>query len=122
MPSNVTLYLDNETHDIAIADGTFVMTADAAAIVQNIRNTLLVYLGEFPLDEEHGTDWERVFGEANITDEEISEIVRDAIFQEEFVQEVESVTILRNETARSINVLFIAVLGDGTTIQQEVLV
>jgi len=120
MPDNVTLALDAETHDIIFSDGTLALISDTDAIAQNVRNTLLVYQGEFPLDEEHGTDYERIFRDKRISDEEIIEIVRDAIFQEDDVVEISSLLVERSSGERTLRISFKAVLQDGSTISEVI--
>ena len=55
------LKLDPETRDLCFdADGIMEVVEDGNAIAQNIRNNLLTWKGEFPLNTGHGTEWQRV--------------------------------------------------------------
>jgi len=114
---NKTMLLD-ATKDIIFVDGEIAMTSDSDAILQNIINTLLVYKGEFEKDADHGTDYESVFDNERITNDEVVEIIRDAIFQEPNVQEIESISASRNN--RSIEIKFTVKLNNGDTITSEV--
>ena len=60
--ANITvLALDPQTGDLCFdANGMLMLREDAEAIAQNVRNNLLTWKGEFPLNTDHGTDWERV--------------------------------------------------------------
>ena len=50
------LKLDPETRDLCFdADGIMEVVEDGNAIAQNIRNNLLTWKGEFPLNTGHGT-------------------------------------------------------------------
>ena len=57
------LKLDPETRDLCFdADGIMEVVEDGNAIAQNIRNNLLTWKGEFPLNTGHGKEWQRVMG------------------------------------------------------------
>lgn len=55
---NITvLALDPQTGDLCFdANGMLMLREDAEAIAQNVRNNLLTWKGEFPLNTDHGTD------------------------------------------------------------------
>ena len=118
--ANLTLAIDTDTRDIIIADGTIKTTGDNEAILQNIRNTLLVYRGEFEKEADHGTDYASIFENGNITNEEIVEIIRDAIFQESYVQAISGITVTKNN--RQLSVDFEAVLYTGENITARVVI
>ena len=57
MADITVLALDPETRDLYFDDeGIMVSRSDGEAIAQNIRNNLLTWKGEFPLDTSHGTE------------------------------------------------------------------
>ena len=118
--ANLTIAIDTDTRDIIIADGTIKTTSDNEAILQNIRNTLLVYRGEFEKEADHGTAYASIFENGNISNEEIVEIIRDAIFQESYVQEISDITVTRAN--RQLTVNFEAVLYTGDNITARVVI
>lgn len=118
--ANLTIAVDTETRDIVIADGTVATTSGNEAILQNIRNTLLVYRGEFEKEPDHGTDYASIFENDSITNEEIVEIVRDAIFQEPYVQAISDISVVRAN--RQLTVTFEAALYTGDNITARVVI
>ena len=54
--ANITvLALDPQTGDLCFdANGMLMLREDAEAIAQNVRNNLLTWKGEFPLNTDHG--------------------------------------------------------------------
>ena len=112
--ANITvLALDPQTGDLCFdANGMLMLREDAEAIAQNVRNNLLTWKGEFPLNTDHGTDWERVVQQPR------SEAVRSSIFQEPYVQEISSLSMTAD--GRALGVEFSGVLYNGETIRVEV--
>ena len=85
MDRNMTLKIDPETMDIPIdEDGNMVLIYGDETTAQCVRLTLLTWKGGFPLDESHGTDYERIFGRrrSDLESDEVEEVLREAIFQE----------------------------------------
>ena len=119
--ANITvLALDEQNRDLVIGeDGMMALREDGEAIAQNIRNTLYTWRGEFPLNTDHGTDWERVVGRplSEATDE-ADDVIREAIFQEPYVREIDEITPQLD--GRSLGAEFSGVLYDGSTVKLEV--
>ena len=116
-----TLKIDPATRDISFdEDGIMETVAGAAAAAQNVRLTLEVWRGEFPFDPSHGTDYERIMGKKprDLEDDEIPEVIREAIFQEPDVEEIEKVDYAIK--SRGLDVSFTGRLSSGTTITTEV--
>ena len=81
--ANITvLALDPQTGDLCFdANGMLMLREDAEAIAQNVRNNLLTWKGEFPLNTDHGTDWERVVQQPRSEAvDEADSVVRSSIF------------------------------------------
>lgn len=119
--SEMTLMLDPDTRDLVFdEDGNLKMIYDTDVIVQNIRNVLSTWKEEFFADDEHGTDYEEIMGKSQneIEDDEIEEIVREAVFQEEEVSSVEDVTYTLN--GRRLFVTVVAILSNEEEIILEV--
>ena len=120
MPKITVLALDPETRDLCF-DETGVMETleDGEAIAQNIRNNLYTWKGEFPLNTDHGTAWQRVMGKplSEATDE-ADDVLRQSIFQEPYVREISSLT--PQLEGRSLGADFSGTLYDGSTIRLEV--
>jgi len=120
---NWTLYIDPDTRDLVLDDdGNIVTIAGHETTAQAVRLTLSVWKGEWPLDLDHGTDYERIMGKKPIEleEDEREEVLREAIFQEGAVVEIEELNITTKEK-RGIAVEFIGTLDDGAKISTEVI-
>ena len=121
MEDNMTLLIDPETRDLVFdADGNFEKIFGADTTVQNVRHALVTWKAEFFADLVHGTDYERIVGtNQNETDlNEIEDIIREAIFQEDDVARIDSLTA--SYDGRSVTSEFTATLVNGETITSEV--
>jgi len=119
----MTLLIDKNTRDIVFdADGMMVLIHDNETVAQNIRNILLTWRGEFFLDENHGTDYESVMGQVPTAElfELAKETIRDAVFQEPTVQQVDNIKVEYTSENRQITASFSGVLIDGSSISIEV--
>ena len=119
--ANITvLALDHQTGDLCFdANGMLMLREDAEAIAQNVRNNLLTWKGEFPLNTDHGTDCERVVQQPRSEAvDEADSVVRSSIFQEPYVQEISSLSMTAD--GRALGVEFSGVLYNGETIRVEV--
>ena len=107
MDRNMTLKIDPETMDIPLdEDGNMVLIYGDETTAQCVRLTLLTWKGGFPLDESHGTDYERIFGR------------RRSDLQETDVEQIDQ---LDAETdGRELSVTFSGTLYSGQTISMEV--
>jgi len=117
MDENMTLLIDPETRDLVFDDsGNFVKIYDADTTVQNVRHALLTWKAEFFADLVHGTDYERIMGknQNEIDLNEVEDIIREAIFQENDVARIDSITVSYNR--RSVTAEFTATLVSGETI------
>ena len=115
-----TLKIDEKTRDLIFDDdGYFEEIYGDESSAQAVRLTLLVYKGEFPLDSTHGTDYGRIMGQplARLPQDEIEEILREAIFQEEEVVQIDSMDL--TQKGRSLGVSFVGTLKSGKTIKTE---
>lgn len=118
---NMTLMIDPETRDLVFdEDGSFKKIYDEDTTVQNVRHALLAWKAEFFADETHGTDYDRIFGlnQNDVDDDEVDEIIREAIFQEPDVSRVDSLVVTHD--GRNISVTFSATLVNGKTKVWEV--
>nr|DAW87882.1 MAG TPA: Protein of unknown function (DUF2634) [Bacteriophage sp.]DAW87918.1 MAG TPA: Protein of unknown function (DUF2634) [Bacteriophage sp.] len=117
----MTLLIDPETRDLVLdEDGHFQKIFDRDTTVQNVRHALLTWKAEFFADETHGTDYERILGvnQNDVDEEEIKEIMREAIFQEPDVSRIDSMSVSCER--REVSVAFSATLVNGETITLEV--
>lgn len=118
---NMTLLIDPETRDLVFdEDGSFKKIYDNDTTVQNVRHALLTWKAEFFADQTHGTDYESIMGknQNEIEDEEIKEVIREAVFQEPDVSRIDSLEVSYDR--REITVKLSATLVDGETIVLEV--
>lgn len=122
MEDNMTLLIDPETRDLVFDDdGNFTKIFDADTTVQNVRHALLTWKAEFFADLVHGTDYERIVGtnQNEIDLNEVEDIIREAIFQEDDVSQIDSITV--SYDGRSVTTEFTATLVNGETITSEVI-
>lgn len=118
---NMTLLIDPETRDLVFdEDGSFKKIYDNDTTVQNVRHALLTWKAEFFADQTHGTDYESIMGknQNEIEDEEIKEVIREAVFQEPDVSRIDSLEVSYDR--REITVELSATLVDGEIIVLEV--
>lgn len=116
-----TLKIDPVSRDLVLDDdGVMEIVTGDAVSAQAVRLTLQAWQGEFPFVPSHGTAYERIMGKKphELTEDEIPEVIRDAVFQEPEVEEVEEVvyTLEGRELAVSVS----GRLSDGETINAEV--
>lgn len=116
---NVTLKVSEGNDDLVFDDNGILVTVEGSATTaQNVRMALTAWKGDFPLVEEHGTDYKRIFDE-NCMEDEREEVLREAILQEDNVKQIEKMQIVNNEK-RNIAVSFAGVMKDGGKISMEV--
>lgn len=118
---NMTLLIDQETRDLTFDEnGAFTKIYDRDTTVQNVRHALLTWKAEFFADETHGTDYERILGlnQNEVDDDEIKEVIREAVFQEPDVSRIDSISVVYDR--RTITVTLSATLADGDSIALEV--
>lgn len=118
---NMTLLIDPETRDLTFDEnGAFTKIYDHDTTVQNVRHALLTWKAEFFADETHGTDYERILGlnQNEVDDDEIKEVIREAVFQEPDVSRIDSISVVYD--CRTITVTISATLADGDSIALEV--
>lgn len=121
MGDNMTLLIDPETRDLVFdGDGNFAKIFGADTTVQNVRHALLTWKAEFFADLVHGTDYESVMSknQNEIDLNEVEDIIREAIFQENDVSRIDSISV--SYDGRSITSEFTATLVNGETIASEV--
>lgn len=121
MEDNMTLLIDPETRDLVFdADGNFEKIFGADTTVQNVRHALVTWKAEFFADLVHGTDYERIVGknQNEIDLNEVEDIIREAIFQEDDVARIDSLTV--SYDGRSVTTEFTATRMNGETVTSEV--
>lgn len=121
MDEDMTLLIDPETRDLVFdEDGNFVKIYGADTTAQNVRHALLTWKAEFFADLVHGTDYERIVGtnQNEIDINEIQDVVREAIFQEDEVSRIDTLNV--SYDGRNVTAEFSATLVSGETIALEV--
>lgn len=116
-----TLLIDEYSRDIVFDDkGDVRILHNENVIVQNIRHALLTWKSEFFADVTHGTDYESILGvnQNDIEDDEIKEIIREAVFQEYYVSKIEDIHISYDK--RTVDISLKIVLISGARIMLEV--
>ena len=117
----MTLLIDPDTRDLVFDDdGSFKKIYETDTIVQNVRHALITWKNEFFADDEHGTDYDRIMGvnQNELDDDEVREVIREAVFQEPYMSRVEKIDVTYEN--RNITVQLLAVLMDEEKITLEV--
>lgn len=121
MDDYTTLKIDPETKDFVFDEnGIMEIVSGADAVAQNIQLCLTAWKGDFEGLPKHGTDYQKIFGE-NTNKEEIEETIREAIYQEKEVEQIEEQEVIVNEDEK-IKIRFKVRLNDGSKVGTEVLV
>lgn len=124
MDDNMTLYIDPRSLDLEFDEnGSFRKIYGYDTVVQNVRNTLSTWKDEFFADPSHGTDYERIMGlnQNDIDEDEVKEIIREAVFQEPSVSWIDSISVAMGE-GRTLEVTLSATMTDGSNFNLEVTV
>lgn len=118
---NMTLLIDPEIRDLVFDEGgNFKKIYDEDTVVQNVRHALVTWKAEFFADETHGTDYERIVGknQNEVDMSEVKEVLREAIFQEPYVQRVDSLEVTYDN--RSVTAVFQETMINGEKVRLEV--
>jgi hypothetical protein len=118
---NMTLRIDPESRDLVIGeDGLMERIHGDDTTSQCVRLTLQTWKGEFFLDITHGTEYGRVLGKKphELPQDEVGEVLREAIFQEGDVVQVDDVTADIGD--KTVGAAFNAKLSSGKIISMEV--
>lgn len=105
----------DKTFDWRIEDNRFKTITDVDAIIQRIKNKILLWTGEWFIDLEAGFDWEDVL--SNPPDEEIlNDILKAYIQNDEFIDIVTELNIKINRATRKTTITLSAITADGDPI------
>lgn len=118
---NMTLLIDPNTRDLVIGeDGDMERIFGDDTSSQSVRLTLQTWRGEFFLDTTHGTQYDRILGKKphELPEDEVGEVMREAIFQETDVAQVDDVNAEIGE--KTVGTEFDATLYSGKKISMEV--
>lgn len=118
---NYTLKIDPRSRDLVLDDDGMMELVDGDnSSAQAVRLTLEAWKGEFPFDPTHGTEYDRIAGKKarELSEDEVPEVIRDAVLQETTVSEVD--TVEYNLSGRSLNVSVTGTLATGGVITTEV--
>ena len=118
---NYTLKIDPRARDLVLDDDGMMELVDGDnSSAQAVRLTLEAWKGEFPFDPTHGTEYDRIAGKKarELSEDEVPEVIRDAVLQETTVSEVD--TVEYNLSGRSLNVSVTGTLATGGVITTEV--
>lgn len=118
---NYTMKIDPNTRDLVVDESGMLELVDGdATSAQAVRLTLEAWKGEFPFDPTHGTEYDRIAGKKarELSEDEVPEVIRDAVLQETTVSEVD--TVEYDLSGRSLNVSVTGTLTTGGVIKTEV--
>lgn len=118
---NYTLKIDPSTRDLVLDDAGMLELVDGdASSAQAVRLTLEAWKGEFPFDPTHGTEYDRIAGKKarELSEDEVPEVIRDAVLQETTVSQVD--TVEYDLSGRILGVSVTGTLITGGVIKTEV--
>lgn len=118
---NYTLKIDPNSRDLVLNDdGMMELVFGGDSSAQAVRLTLEAWKGEFPFDPTHGTEYDRIAGKKSreLSEDEVPEVIRDAVLQETTVSEVD--TVEYDISDRNLEVSVTGTLTTGGVITTEV--
>lgn len=116
---NMALEIGEQTGDLVFdEDGMMKTIYGNDTTSQNVRMALTAWKNDFLPVPGHGTDYRKFFSEESGEEERI-ETIREAVFQEEEVVQIEKIEIA-GKGERRVRVSFEGRLSDGGAISMEV--
>lgn len=116
---NMTLKIGGQSNDLEFDENGIMKTVYGnETTAQNVRMALTAWKKDFRPVPEHGTDYRQFFSEECGMEERV-EVVREAVFQEEDVVQIEEITA-HEAGERKVHVSFKGRLSDGEEINMEV--
>ena len=118
---NTTLRIDLDSRDLVVDENGFIeQISGDETTAQCVRLTLQTWKEEFFLDTTHGTEYDRVLGKKphELATNEVDEVMRDAIFQESDVSQVDDLTT--EIGSKTVTLAFEATLYSGNKLGMEV--
>ena len=121
MDDYMTLKIDPKTKDFVFDQNGIMETVSGADVIaQNVQICLTAWKGDFAEIPGHGTDYQKIFGDST-NKEDIEEAIRESIYQEREIEQIEEQEVIKNENGKS-KVNFKARLNDGVKIGAEELI
>lgn len=118
MDDNMTLKIDPESKDFTFdEEGIMETVSGNDGIAQNIQVCLTAWKGDFEDLPEHGTDYRKILS-TDISMEEKEEAIRESIYQEKEVEQIEEQTVITENGISKIS--FRARLNNGSSLVTEV--
>lgn len=103
-----TFKLDSDNNIVFGTD--IVLLSEKEALIQDIRNLLLMFKGEYPFDINKGIDY---YDLASFNDnQKIQNAVRDRILQDERVKTIENLTISQERGNISVSAEINSIYGE----------
>lgn len=98
----IGLYLDPDTHDLAVdASGALRVARDAQAVAQHVKQRLLAHEGEWFLDTRAGVPWfDRIMGR-EFNPDVAEAVVKAEIFATPGVTEISSLSVRFDKHTRA---------------------
>lgn len=101
------------------ANGSLVVLEGSDAVIQSVTNSLKLFLGEFFLEPTDGVDWfgivEKPFAALKLRDAIIAQLAKEPA-----IESIESLSIQKGATPRSVQVDIVVVAGGERITLSEV--
>lgn len=110
-------FKSDERNDFIIKNGEFEIITDAEQTIQNIRERLLSYLGDYFLDLEHGVPYyQTIFTKPfNLTN--VENIIKSKVLEDEDVTEFAQFTTTFDPERRSLSISMVVNTVYGSTVE-----
>ena len=94
-------------NDFVLTNGRLETIIDKDALIQNIKNRLKLWKGEFEIEENSGVDYLNLLNQDNLLDERFRIAIRNAILAEEHIIKIDKLVSTLNRATREYNIEFI---------------
>jgi len=93
-------------NDFVLTNGRLDEIDGQAALIQNIKNRLLLWQNEFEIEPESGIDYINLLNQDNILEERLRVAIRNAILAEEHILKINKLDLVLDKSTRDFNVEF----------------
>ena len=111
------LALDMTTGDLLITNGRFSFTKDLTGITQDLVIRLRLFLNEWFLDLDAGTDWWSYLGEkfTNASEAALHSEIHRVVLETPGVESMTKLSLSLDSTTRALSISFTAITAFGNT-------
>lgn len=119
------IYINSDTRDFEFdEDGLIKTVEDEKSYAQGVEILLRTFKGEFFLLPNHGTDYKKFLGisQKYIDEEVIKAVIRNGIFQDNHIRQIDLLEVDFSENYRVVGVKFRITSYSGEIIEDKVVI